>query len=142
MEKEIYCQLKKMLDPVAPGKVLFLHHHSGWEMPEKKLFSLPDPCKTRVLLEHYDLYPGIGITFNRCIGQRLSIHHTHKPSVLKVDHCNLGRIGWNMGNGQSLYMGKETWQYTPEPHVRDPIQRSPFLWDTTKVLPCRWIWIS
>ena len=106
MEKEIYCQLKKMLDPVAPGKVLFLHHHSGWEMPEKKLFSLPDPCKTRVLLEHYDLYPGIGITFNRCIGQRLSIHHTHKPSVLKVDHCNLGRIGWNMGNGQSLYMGK------------------------------------
>ena len=106
MEKEIYCQLKKILEPVEPGKVLLLHHNSHSEAAEKRLLALPDPGNTRVLLEHYDLYPGIGITFNCCIGQKLSFPHTHKPSVLKVDHCNLGRIGWNMENGQSLYMGK------------------------------------
>ena len=106
MEKEIYCQLKRILEPVEPGKVLFLHHdpHSG--SAKKELLAFPDPGNTRVLLEHFDLYPGIGITFSWCIGQKLSFSHTHKPCVLKVDHCNLGRIGWNMENGQSLYMGK------------------------------------
>ena len=104
MEKEIYCQLKRILEPVEPGKVLFLHHdpHSG--SAEKQLLALPDSGNTRVMLEHFDLYPGIGITFSCCIGQKLSFSHTHEPCVLKVDHCNLGRIGWNMENGQSLYM--------------------------------------
>ncbi len=106
MEKEIYCQLKKRLESVEPGKGLFMHHNVHSEAAEKTIFSLPGSGNTRVLLEHYDLYPGIGITFSRCIGQKLSFSHTHKPSVLKVDHCNLGRIGWNMENGQSLYMGK------------------------------------
>lgn len=106
MEKEICCQLKKKLEPVSPGKGLLLNHTLYSQSTEEKCFSLPDSENIRVFLEHYDLYPGISITFACCMGDKLSFHHTHGPSVLKIDHCNQGRIGWNMENGQSLYMGK------------------------------------
>lgn len=106
MEKEMRCRLEKKLALVKPGKGLFRHHHIYSDSMEEKVFSLTASGSTRVFLEHYDLYPGIGITFNCCIGQKVSFHHRHKSSVLKIDHCNFGRIGWNMENGQGLYMGK------------------------------------
>lgn len=106
MEKEICCQLKKKLETVAFGKGLYLGHSSASPVCQKREFRLEDSEDTRIFLEHYDLYPGIGITFTCCIGPKLVFRHNHKPAVLKIDHCHQGRIGWRLENGQSLYMGR------------------------------------
>lgn len=106
MEKEICSQFTKKLESVAPGNGILLYHDSQSLLPKEKGFPLEHSGNTRVLLEHYDLYPGIGITFICCTGQKLFFHHSHKSTVLKIDHCNQGRIGWNISKGQSLYMGK------------------------------------
>ena len=106
MEKELSCQLKERLKDLDAGQCLLRIYSYPAKTVQEKLFPLGDFKDTKLLLEHYDLYPGMGITFAWCLGHKFAFHHSHKPSVLKIDHCNLGRIGWNMGNGQSLYVGK------------------------------------
>ena len=106
MEKELSCQLKERLKDLDAGQCLLRIYSYPAKTVQEKLFPLGDFKDTKLLLEHYDLYPGMGITFAWCLGHKFAFHHSHKPSVLKIDHCNLGRIGWNMENGQGLYMGK------------------------------------
>ena len=106
MEKELSCQLKERLKDLDAGQCLLRIYSYPAKTVQEKLFPLGDFKDTKLLLEHYDLYPGMGITFAWCLGHKFAFHHSHKPSVLKIDHCNLGRIGWNMENGQSLYVGK------------------------------------
>ena len=106
MEKEILCQIKAKLKDIEPGKTRLNFYSSQTGKAEEKLFLLSDVEDSKLLLEHYDLYTGISITFACFLGHKLAFHHRHRPSVLKIDHCHLGRIGWNMANGQSLYMGR------------------------------------
>lgn len=106
MEKEISCQVKAKLKNIRPGEARLHFYSSQTGKTKEKEFSLSDSEDSKLFLEHYDLYTGISITFVCFLGHRLAFHHRHRPSVLKIDHCHLGRIGWNMENGQSLYMGK------------------------------------
>lgn len=106
MEKELSYQLKEKLKDLNAGQGSLRIYSCPSGVTQEKNFSLGDFKDARLLLEHYDLYPGIGITFAWCLGHKFAFHHIHKPSVLKIDHCNLGRIGWNMENGKSLYVGK------------------------------------
>lgn len=52
-----------------------------------------------------DLFPGVTAAFHRHEGQQISCHHREKSDLLEINYCRQGRIGWNMKNGCSIYLG-------------------------------------
>lgn len=59
----------------------------------------------KLYMESYELYPGISVSYNYYLASSFHIHHESFPSVLELNHCNRGRMGWEMKSGLSLYLG-------------------------------------
>ncbi len=53
----------------------------------------------------YHISPGIEIALNVFLAEQVSFHHPSSLSVLEINHCRAGRVGWNMKNGTSGYLG-------------------------------------
>lgn len=53
-----------------------------------------------------ELYPGIALSFLSASGKD-TIHFCHEPQadILEINYCLSGRIGWNMDNGNQIYLG-------------------------------------
>ena len=47
-------------------------------------------------IEIFSLFPGIELSVHRYNAEEVSFHHDEKASVLEINHCRRGRIGWNM----------------------------------------------
>lgn len=56
--------------------------------------------------EILELYPGIELSFFSASGAE-PLHFCHEPltRILEINYCISGRIGWDMGNGNQLYLG-------------------------------------
>ena len=52
-----------------------------------------------------ELYPGIELTYLTLTTDHFSVHHAALDHILEINYCHSGRIGWNMGNGNSVYLG-------------------------------------
>ncbi len=104
MKKECIQEISDRLIDVPPGTCRMVKHSAGGisvsEDFEQKL-----PSDARIKIISYGLYPGIEISYNYFQGNRFAFHHCHRSSALAVDHCCRGRIGWEMGDGLSLYFG-------------------------------------
>ena len=80
---------------------------------------LSDPDAGSILLSnHFDcrvqgkgemqilsLFPGVELCFNRFIGSSVQFRHDPRENVLKINHCHLGRAGWEMQEGLTVYLG-------------------------------------
>ena len=81
--------------------------------------NLSDPNADSILLSnHFDcriqgkgemqilsLFPGVELCFNRFIGSSVQFRHDPRENVLKINHCHLGRAGWEMQEGLTVYLG-------------------------------------
>ncbi len=56
-------------------------------------------------METETLYPGIELSCFTLTTDNLSVHHAALDDILEVNYCHSGRIGWKMGNGNSVYLG-------------------------------------
>lgn len=56
--------------------------------------------------EILELYPGIELSFLSASGEK-TLHFCHEPSasILEINYCISGRIGWDMNNGNQIYLG-------------------------------------
>lgn len=56
--------------------------------------------------EILELYPGIEVSFLSASGEQ-PFHFCHEPlaSILEINYCISGRIGWNMSSGNQIYLG-------------------------------------
>ena len=52
-----------------------------------------------------ELYPGIELTYLTLTTDHFSVHHAALDHILEINYCHLVRIGWEMGNGNSVYLG-------------------------------------
>ena len=57
-------------------------------------------------LEVYSIFSGITAVFQSYLAGQVEVHHNKSPQVLEIDHCCLGRIGWNMGGDETVYLGE------------------------------------
>lgn len=105
MEKEYICEIKNRLREVPEGNYLSIRHPLASEDVIRSYPKLDLPAAARIKTETYELYPGIELSYNYFLADRFHFHHHHKGSVLAVDHCRHGRIGWEMRGGLSLYFG-------------------------------------
>ncbi len=56
--------------------------------------------------ESIELYPGIELCCLSLTSDNLTIHHPALEHILEINYCRSGRIGWEMGNGNSIYLGQ------------------------------------
>lgn len=52
-----------------------------------------------------EISPGITLSFLSLKESYLHIHHDALDHIIEINYCKDGRIGWNMGNGNSIHLG-------------------------------------
>ncbi len=58
------------------------------------------------LSEILELYPGIELSFLSASGKdAFHVCHAPLPQMMEINYCISGRVGWNMGNGNRIYLG-------------------------------------
>ncbi len=57
-------------------------------------------------LATYDVYKGIKLAFVSLQSEDFSFHHPAFDHILEINYCKSGRIGWQMANGNSIYLGQ------------------------------------
>lgn len=55
--------------------------------------------------KYHDILPGITIAFQEYMEERAFCTHKAERNLLEINYCRNGRIGWNMQNGRSIYLG-------------------------------------
>lgn len=55
--------------------------------------------------DYYDILPGITIAFKEYAAQEAFCDHEAERNLLEINYCRNGRIGWNMKDGRSIYLG-------------------------------------
>ena len=59
-----------------------------------------------ILMKNYnDILPGITIAFKEYRSEQAFCTHRAERNLLEINYCRNGRIGWNMQNGRSIYLG-------------------------------------
>lgn len=56
-------------------------------------------------METYSLYPGIELSFMIVKSDEIALRHDALKQTLEINYCRAGRIGWNMGSGNNVYLG-------------------------------------
>lgn len=59
-------------------------------------------------LEHpqdYLLFPGIQLSFQRFEADCVSDCHKAENNIIEINYCRDGRVGWNLGENRSIYLG-------------------------------------
>ena len=54
-----------------------------------------------------ELYTGIELSYLTLTIDHFSVHHAALDHILEINYCHSGRIGWEMGNGNSVYLGQK-----------------------------------
>lgn len=57
------------------------------------------------IIETYRLFQGIEISHTIYQANTLTFHHIPLKSVMQINHCRYGRIGWKMKDELSIYLG-------------------------------------
>lgn len=52
-----------------------------------------------------EILPGITLIFQDYLSEQVSCHHKAENNLLEINYCHSGRIGWNMKNKSSIYLG-------------------------------------
>ena len=67
---------------------------------ENILKSVPDSHT-----EHFSLYHGMELYFCTFSTDKFSVHHEKINNIMEINYCKAGRIGWDMKNGNKIYLG-------------------------------------
>lgn len=51
------------------------------------------------------LYPGIDLSFMHLKTDKIDFHHEALDHILEINYCHSGRIGWQLANGNFIYLG-------------------------------------
>lgn len=54
----------------------------------------------------YDIFKGIKLLFVSLESENFSFQHPAFDHILEINYCKSGRIGWQMENGNSIYLGQ------------------------------------
>lgn len=72
---------------------------------EQVISSFHESCD-KGSLTTFDIYKGIKLSFISLQSEDFSFHHPAFDNILEINYCKSGRIGWQMENGNSIYLGR------------------------------------
>lgn len=56
-------------------------------------------------MQTYKLSSGMELSYYTMYNENLSLHHDSLSSIMEINYCHAGRMGWKMKNGASIYLG-------------------------------------
>ena len=57
------------------------------------------------LMELYSVFPGVEVSFSTFLASKVKFSHESLDEVLEIYYCQQGRLGWEMENGDEIYLG-------------------------------------
>lgn len=105
MKDEHMISIAMDLSQVPDGAVTAERHGMG---KGEKCFSaehLTSRTDGKGRIEIFRVMPGIEVSFHEYLAESMVFHHKASDHVLEITHCRAGRIGWEMGNGEAVYLG-------------------------------------
>lgn len=74
----------------------------------------------KLLVQHYNIFPGIEVSYNYFLADHFSHQHPHMPAIMEINHCRHGRMGWQMTHDLNLYLGEGDLSF----HMKDSCAKS------------------
>lgn len=112
--------MKNNLKSIQPGQAILSH----WCQETKSWQSNPLDIKLKptekILIQSYSIFPGIDVNYNYFLTESFSHQHDHMPTIMEVNHCRYGRIGWQMEQNLNLYLGEGDFSF----HMKDNCAKS------------------
>lgn len=93
-----------ILENIPKGKIIIKRHN----VAQKDIIFNKDfrySSDGKGLVETYCVFPGIDLSFNYYYAKRFEFQHEPVRSALQINHCRSGRIGWEMQDKTSIYLG-------------------------------------
>lgn len=102
MYDEKKARLEHMLNAVPPGTIKVSCLGGS-----KRAFpsSLVMETAGKGQMETFQPMPGLELALCQFWGSEVAFRHDTHPDALEVNHCSLGRCGWAMEGGVSVYLG-------------------------------------
>ncbi|MDO5521000.1 MAG: AraC family transcriptional regulator, partial [bacterium] len=72
----------------------------------EKAFDTKISDEEKLLVLHYTIFSGIEVTYNYFLAHSFTHQHAHMPTIMELNHCRHGRIGWHMEHDLNLYLGE------------------------------------
>lgn len=110
MDQNGWQETKLALQHVAPHTVTISHMQCTNEpnTQENTCFdttSIQMQTSGKGHVESYEIFPGLAVLFYQFLAQQVHVVHPPAPFLLQIDYCDQGRVGWDMQNGDAVYLG-------------------------------------
>lgn len=100
MYNQYLTQIQDSLSPIPDETLLNQSYSSITESEHLEKF----PNGKGRKISHF-LFPGATLVFREYLAEQVSCHHKADAGILEINYCRYGRIGWNMQDGHSIYLG-------------------------------------
>lgn len=104
----MFCQkdeTKEKLSSVPLGEIKTVYYSSHDEKASPLVEKIDVQCSGRGMVETYDVYPGIEISFVAIYAEQASFKHEPMRNIMEINHCHHGRIGLTVDSGDTIYLG-------------------------------------
>ena len=98
--------LEKVLDAVPAGTFELKQHNAGKSHAPLLVEHFTTRTRGKGSIDSFVLFPGIALSLHQYLAEQVRFHHAARDFVLEINHCRRGRIGWNMRDGESVYLGE------------------------------------
>ena len=104
MAKRHLCEIEEKLSFVPAGKLFFEKRVSKYNTPFY-LEEVTSQSAGKGFLETWTIFPGVELTHSLYCASQYSFQHASHSSIMQINHCRFGRIGWEMHDGIHIYLG-------------------------------------
>lgn len=105
MQEKCAAAIAQALQEVPEGTFALLRHDNQTAQGRHMVDQLTTRTAGRGRIESYLLYPGIELSYHQYLAEQVHFCHRASDTVLEINHCRQGRIGWKMRDGISVYLG-------------------------------------
>nr|QGT51167.1 hypothetical protein Firmicute1046_2430 [uncultured Firmicutes bacterium] len=105
MKDTHYLEFETKLKDVPDGELIVEYHYDIKNHKPTITKNLKSQLNGKGKIKIFTVLPGIEIAFNQIYADKICCQHNENNSVLEINHCRIGRIGWDMKEGTSVYLG-------------------------------------
>lgn len=111
--------MQKQLDSVPFGTAVHRTYCNlgSWN---SETFQADISANEKLLVLRYPIFPGIEVAYHYFLADHFSHQHPHMPTIMEINHCRHGRMGWQMEHNLNLYLGEGDLSF----HMKDNCSKS------------------
>ncbi len=100
MKESYRASIAQSLQAVPDGTIAMKQHH-----PSVHAAQVTAQTTGKGRIETFLVLPGIAVSYHQYLADQVQFQHEPNRFILEINHCHMGRIGWNMRCGAAVYLG-------------------------------------